>query len=268
MNILSWNVNGIRSIHRKNLFEGIFSEGFGSLAILKGKFIDIIGLQETKASYCDLDSVFFPEKYSVYHNSATEKKGYSGTVIFVLKSIESKQISIPVTYETLRTEGRLVCVEVGDHIIINGYFPNGGGKPERLDYKLRFYDEFIRFCSELLRMYKKKIVFFGDLNIGHHPIDLARPKENEKNVGFLPVERERLDILHKNGFFDLFRFKYPDRVAYTWWDMKTRARERNVGWRIDSFYGTKLVSDETNDVFILDNMYGSDHCPILLSIKD
>ncbi len=268
MNILSWNVNGIRAIHRKDILQNLFLKGFSGEDVLSELPIDIIGLQETKANYVELAKEFFPEGYNTYHNSATERKGYSGTVVFVSKHIKVSTVDIDVTYETLRTEGRLVCLECPDFIIINGYFPNGGGKPERLAYKLRFYDEFTDFLLHLKRKYNKDIVFFGDLNIAHRAIDLARPKENANHVGFLPEEREKLDILQNNGFYDLYREKYPETVAYTWWDMKTRSRERDIGWRIDAFYASKGVLSEDYDITILKDATGSDHCPLLLSIKE
>lgn len=268
MNILSWNVNGIRSINRKELFQSLFAHNFGDLVDLKDKHIDIIGLQETKATYIELDPGFFPEGYTVYHNSATERKGYSGTAVFVSNNISAKPLDISVTYETLRTEGRMVVLELDSYILINCYFPNGGGKPERLEYKLKFYQQFTDLCSHLIKKYKKELIFFGDLNIAHMPIDLARPKENEKHVGFLPIEREKLDFLQNKGFYDLFRVKYPETVAYTWWDMKTRSRERDIGWRIDAFYGTKGVLDKKYNVFILKDNIGSDHCPLVLTLED
>ncbi len=267
MNILSWNVNGIRSIHRKDVLNTLFSKGFGAITHLSDKHIDIIGLQETKATYIELGEDFFPEGYVVYHNSATERKGYSGTVVFASKALFSKQIAIDVTYETLTTEGRLVCIETDKYILINGYFPNGGGKPERLAYKLKFYDQFTELLLSLKKKYKKEIIFFGDLNIAHEAIDLARPKQNEDHVGFLPEERQKLDALISKGFYDLYRQKHPDVVAYTWWDMKTRSRDRDIGWRIDGFYATKAVLDSDYDVFILKDTIGSDHCPILLALE-
>lgn len=268
MNILSWNVNGIRAIHRKEVLNTVFSTGFGSLDCLGDKHIDIIGFQETKATYSELAKEFFPEGYEVYHNSATERKGYSGTAIFVSKYIKAKPVDIDVTYETLRTEGRLVCIETEDCVLVNGYFPNGGGKPERLVYKLKFYDEFTKFVLHLKQKYKKEVVFFGDLNIAHEAIDLARPKQNEGNVGFLPEERQKLDVLIEKGFHDLYRQKYPETVAYTWWDMKTRSREKDIGWRIDAFYGTKGVLDSKYDIYILKDTIGSDHCPVLLCLPE
>lgn len=269
MNILSWNVNGIRAFNRKGLLKPLFLEGILVPSEEKPVKLDIIGFQETKATYLELSGDFFPEGYTIYHNSAKERKGYSGTVLFVSNSINSKLYPINVSYETLLTEGRVLCVELDDFILINCYFPNGGGKDHRLDYKLRFYDEFTGFCKDVTRETGKELIFFGDLNIAHTQIDLARPKENENKIGFLPEEREKLDVLNKDGFLDMFRVKHPEVVQYTWWDMKTRSRERNVGWRIDSFYSSQgLLDKKQYKIKILDTTQGSDHCPVFLSLED
>ncbi len=264
MYILSWNVNGIRALNRKELLKPLFEKGISMLET--SVKIDILGFQETKATYMDLSGDFFPEGYTIYHNSAKEKKGYSGTAIFVANHIKSSLVDVNVTYETLNTEGRMVCVEIDEYVLINCYFPNGGGVEARLAYKLKFYDEFTSFCREIHKKTGKEIIFWGDLNIAHNPIDLARPKENEKNIGFLPEERAKLDVLHETGFVDLFRLKYPETVKYTWWDMKTRSRDRNIGWRIDSFYGSKTISKDKYDIYILDQIQGSDHCPVILKL--
>lgn len=268
MNILSWNVNGIRALDRKGLLKPLFYNGIELSPGKKPVKLDIIGFQETKATYSDLPGDFFPEGYTIYHNSAKERKGYSGTVLFVSNDIKSKVYPLSVSYETLNTEGRMICVELEDFVIINCYFPNGGGEKHRLEYKLRFYDQFTRFCLDVTRETQKEIMFLGDLNIARSPIDLARPKENENKVGFLPEERKKLDILHENGFVDMFRMKHPNTFQYTWWDMKTRSRERNVGWRIDSFYVSEGFLDKnTYKIKILDDIQGSDHCPVFIDLN-
>lgn len=269
MNIISWNVNGIRANHKKDIFSHIFTNpkkvGFPIDSI------DVIALQETKATYYELGPVFSPKGYNTHYKSASERKGYSGVVIFVKDGIEHKVLSDTskelVSFETLKTEGRLICLEFNDFFFINCYFPNGGGKPERLDYKIKFYLEFIAFCKKLEKLHTKHIVFCGDLNIAHNEIDLARPKQNEKTVGFLRKERDLLDILHKEGFIDVFRSKYPETVTYSWWDMKTRSRDRNIGWRIDGFYTSQSFMRNIVNTEILNNIQGSDHCPVLLSTK-
>lgn len=268
MNILSWNVNGIRS----NLKKGILPTLFNSPETLDKsiKSLDIVAIQETKAQFGELGNDFMFDGFNTYHNSANEKKGYSGTVIYIRKSIKAVQIDISkvdnVSFETLSTEGRVVCVELPDFILINCYFPNGGGKPERLVYKLKFYEEFTVLCSKLSKVYKKPVVFCGDMNIAHNEIDLARPKQNENNIGFLPIEREQLGKLFDSGYVDVYRHLNPEKIEYTWWDMKTRSRDRNVGWRIDGFYVDKGFIRNIKRNIILGDVVGSDHCPVLLEL--
>ncbi|MES2623461.1 MAG: exodeoxyribonuclease III [Patescibacteria group bacterium] len=269
MNIISWNVNGVRANHKKDIFLQIFKTP--SLIGFPTNSLDIVALQETKATYHELDSLFSPSGYVTHHNSATERKGYSGVSVYVKEGIKHKVLDQTskefVSFETLKTEGRLLCLEFEDFFLINCYFPNGGGKPERLEYKMKFYADFIGFCNKLKMLHKKHIVFCGDLNIAHNEIDLARPKENEKHVGFLRQERDLLDKLHTEGYQDVFRHMYPDKVEYSWWDMKTRARDRNIGWRIDGFYVDSSFMGNIKGIEILGSILGSDHCPILLDFK-
>ncbi len=269
MNIITWNVNGVRANLKKDVFNKIFENpmdlGFPE------KVLDVVALQETKATYSELTKTFFPEGYSTYFYSATEKKGYSGVSVYVREGIEHKVLSHDgpeyVSFETLMTEGRLICLEFKDFFLINCYFPNGGGKPERLEYKIRFYLDFIRFCKNLQKLHKKHIVFCGDFNIAHNEIDLARPKQNENTVGFLRKERDILDLVHKEGYQDVFRHIYPETVIYSWWDMKSRARDRDIGWRIDGFYVDSSFMRNIEDTQVLNQILGSDHCPVLLKIK-
>lgn len=269
MNILTWNVNGIRA----NLRKGVLPILLNSPEKLdkRLKSLDIIAFQETKATFGELGEDFVSNTFDIYHNSATERKGYSGTAVYVKKGISSKQIDIKtlkgVSSETLLTEGRLLCVEFDGFILINCYFPNGGGKPERLVYKLKFYEQFGKMCRKLSDIYKKPVVFCGDFNIAHREIDLARPKQNENHIGFLPIERKQLDILHDLDYVDIYRKIYPDKVEYSWWDMKSRSRDTNVGWRIDGFYTETSFMRNIVDITILGNVLGSDHCPVLLQIK-
>lgn len=273
MNILSWNVNGIRS----NLKKGILPILLETPEKLDKNLhsLDIIAFQETKATFAELGEAFVSNVFDIYHNSATERKGYSGTAVYVRKSIDSKQIDLTkikpksrnVSFETLNTEGRIVCVELDKFILINCYFPNGGGKPERLVYKLKFYEQFGKFCQELTKIHMKPVVFCGDLNIAHQAIDLARPKQNEDSIGFLPIERKQLDILHDLGYTDVYRKINPDKIEYSWWDMKSRSRDKNVGWRIDGFYVDNSFMGNIKDILILGAVIGSDHCPILLKVK-
>ncbi len=164
----------------------------------------------------------------------------------------------------LDTEGRLVGVKLKNFTIITGYFPNGGAGPHRLKYKLEFYDAFLKFILKL-RKNGENVIFCGDVNTAHNEIDLARPKENVENTGFLPIERAWIDKVVKNNFVDTFRKFYPDKIgAYTYWDQKTRARDRNVGWRLDYFFADSKI--KIKNAGILSDYYGSDHCPIWLEL--
>src|SRR3989338_3507453 len=221
--IISWNVNGLRAVHRK-----------GALQAVVDKNPDILCVQETKSLPDQLpDDLRTLNGYHSYFHFPTEKKGYSGVAIYSKE--EPLKVSRDMGIEQFDQEGRLIMAEYKDFTLINVYFPNGGGAPERLRYKLDFYDYFLEFINKLHKK-QPNIVFCGDINVAHKAIDLARPKENETHVGFLPIERAWIDKLPrpaKGGvnWVDVFRHFYPDRTeAYTYWDMKTFARERNVGW--------------------------------------
>ena len=254
--IISWNVNGLRAVHRKGNIEQVLH--------MKP---DILCIQETKSLPEQLSTELKePEGYYSYFHFPTQKKGYSGVAIYSKE--EPLKVSRDMGIEEFDQEGRLIIAEYKDFTLINCYFPNGGGAPERLRYKLDFYDYFLEFINKL---HKKQlnIIFCGDLNVAHKPIDLARPKENETHVGFLPIERAWIDKLISHNWIDVFRHFYPDRTeAYTYWDMKTFARERNVGWRIDYFFSSPEMLGKIKSIEILDNILGSDHCPIQLVLKD
>jgi exodeoxyribonuclease III len=253
--IISWNVNGLRAIHRKGNFQTILNEN-----------PDILCLQETKSNPDQLtDELKSPPGYHSYFHFPTEKKGYSGVAIY--SKAEPSHIARDIGIEPMDQEGRLILAEYPDFTVINVYFPNGGGAPERLRYKLDFYDYFLEFI-ENLKVTQPNIIFCGDVNVAHTPIDLARPKENETHVGFLPIERAWMDKLIEHGWIDVFRHFYPDKLdAYTYWDMKSFARERNVGWRIDYFFTTPEMLERIKSIEILDQIYGSDHCPIKLTLR-
>ncbi|MEX0933368.1 MAG: exodeoxyribonuclease III [Candidatus Paceibacterota bacterium] len=256
MNIISWNVNGIRALERRGQFKWL---------LLKKP--DIFCLQETKSHPEQLSSALTsPPGYYAYFSSHTFKKGYSGTALYTMKEPDSVLTGIGV--EEFDAEGRIIIALFGSLLVINVYFPNGGGGPERLNYKLRFYDAFLNYCS-VQRAKGFEIILMGDVNTAHEEIDLARPKANEKNTGFLPEERAWVDELVRSGFVDAFRAKYPSKVdSYTYWDQKTFARERNVGWRIDYFFLTPKVASVLIDVVHHTGVSGSDHCPLELVIKD
>ncbi len=255
MNIVCWNVNGIRAVYKKGNFEWFIK-----------KSPDIFCIQETKAHPDQLG----PEIKDIlgYHMSyfahSSVKKGYSGVAIYT--KIKPVMAQIGFGFEEYDQEGRVVMLEMEDFYLLNVYFPNGGGGPVRLDYKLRFYDDFLAYVNKLKK--KKPVIFCGDINTAHEEIDLARPKENEKNTGFLPEERAWIDEVISSGFVDVYRTLYPNKKdVYTYWDMKTAARERNVGWRIDYFFASQNIMNKVKDVVVHKDVLGSDHCPIELIIK-
>jgi exodeoxyribonuclease III len=253
--IVTWNVNGLRAIHKKGNWQWLIDEN-----------PDIFCLQETKSMPDQLpDEVLNARGYKSYFHFPTVKKGYSGVAIY------SKEEPIKVVrdlgIEEYDQEGRLIMAEYKDFILINIYFPNGGGAPERLHYKLDFYDYFLEYIDKL-HVKHKNIIFCGDVNVAHRAVDLARPKENVNHIGFLPIERAWMDKLISHGWVDVFRHFYPNKIdAYTYWDMKSFARERNVGWRIDYFFASPEALKMIDSIEILDSVMGSDHCPLKLVLK-
>jgi exodeoxyribonuclease III len=255
MKIISWNVNGLRALHRKGQWDWLIKQK-----------LDIIALQETKCTPEQLpEEVKNPKGYHAFFSHPTNgKKGYSGVAIYS-KNKPDKVIE-GMGVPEFDNEGRLLGVFFKKLLLLNIYFPNGGGGPVRLDYKLHYYDHFLEFIEN----YKKQgysIVFMGDINTAHEAIDLARPKENEQNTGFLPEERAWMDEVIASGYADVFREMNLDKAGkYTYWDMKTGARERNVGWRIDYFFTTRNLLNKVQKVEHLDQVLGSDHCPLLLEL--
>lgn len=253
--LISWNVNGLRAAGRKGFLDWMN----------RGRF-PIVCVQETKVSHPDQleDTLRHPDGYVSYFHSASEKKGYSGVGVYTkMKPFEVKTF---FGDNLLSREGRVIEMEFADFVLLNVYFPNGGSGEVRLEYKMQFYDEFLHYLKHLSKQ-EKKIVLCGDVNTAHQPIDLARPKENEKTSGFLPMEREWMDALEAAGFVDTYRLHNGEKVEYSWWDMKTRARERNVGWRIDYFYVSANLVPNVEDAFILTEVAGSDHAPVGLTLS-
>lgn len=247
--LISWNVNGVRAAVRKGLLEWIDQVKPDALCI-----------QETKAQTHQLaEEILHPNGYFGIWNSA-EKKGYSGTATFLK---EKPQAAITHFGEDLLDEeGRIVLTEHPDFWLFNVYFPNGGRGDDRLKYKLKFYDRFLKLM-ETYRKRGKPVMVCGDVNTAHRPIDLARPKENEKNSGFMPIERKWLDALERAGYVDTFRAAHPEKgEEYSWWDMKSRSRDRNVGWRIDYFWAHADLMPLVKDAFIWQEVMGSDHAPV------
>ena len=252
--ILSWNVNGLRAVHKKGALDAIFEVD-----------ADIICLQETKAHPEQLpEEVRSPVGYHAYFDHSKLRKGYSGVAIF--SKIKPDKVEYGVGIPKFDDEGRTLVAYYKDFVLLNIYFPNGGGSPERLAYKMEYYDEFLKFIDKLKKQ-GKNVIFCGDVNTAHNEIDLSRPKENSKYTGFLPMERKWIDKLISHGYVDTFRNFYPERIQYSWWDMKTFARDRNIGWRIDYFFVSKSLLSKVNKAEILDNIMGSDLCPVLLELK-
>jgi len=249
--LVSWNVNGIRAAEKK-----------GFLNWLSAERPDIVGLQETKAHVEQLSQdLLHPEGYESYWSSA-ERKGYSGTAVYT--SISPVLCTTSFPHRLLNGEGRIVALEFEKFFLFNVYFPNGGSGEERLKFKLEFYREFLKLMEEFRK--KKPIVLCGDVNTAHTEDDLARPKENRLTSGFMDIEREWIQKFIDAGYVDTFRLFNQGNGHYTWWDVKTRSREKNVGWRIDYF----LVSDElkkhVSEARIHPHILGSDHCPISLKL--
>jgi exodeoxyribonuclease-3 len=250
--ILSWNVNGLRAVHKK-----------GFLDWLKKEKPDILCLQETKAQEEQLsDELINVEGYHSYFSSAV-RKGYSGVAIYT--KVEPKSIKKGFGIEKFDSEGRILIAEYPEFILFNIYYPNGKAREERLRYKMEFYDAFLKYVDKLKKK-GKNIIICGDVNTAHKEIDLARPKENEKVSGFLPEEREWIDKFLSHGYVDTFRMFNQEPDNYTWWDQLTRARDRNVGWRIDYFYINENLKKKIKDAFIMPDVMGSDHCPIGIEI--
>jgi exodeoxyribonuclease III len=249
MRIISWNVNGIRAVHRK-----------GFLEWLSDYRPDILCLQETKAWPKQLPRELLEVEGYDCHFSTPARKGYSGVGTYTRIKPLSHGFGFGV--ERFDAEGRVHWMEFKNFKLYNIYFPNGGQGPERLNYKMDFYDAFLKHIVGE-RKSGKSVIFCGDVNTAHMEIDLARPKENEQNTGFLPMEREWIDRVIGSGFTDTFRMHHPDEEGrYSWWDYKTRARERNVGWRLDYFFASEDLKGKINDAFILPDVKGSDHCPV------
>lgn len=256
MKIISWNTNGLRATIRQGNFLPLFTKHKA----------DIICIQETK---CHPDQLGEKDKningYQSFFSSSEIKKGYSGVAIYT--KTKPLKVSYGLGIKKFDQEGRFLALHYDKFILINCYFPNGGGGPERLQYKLDFYNAFLVFINKLKKE-NKNIIFCGDVNTAHQEIDLARPKENQENTGFLPIERAWIDKVVKNNWVDVFRNFYPNKKdVYTYWDQKTRARDRNVGWRIDYFFAHQPFVEKIKSFKTLTDYFGSDHCPIMIEMK-
>lgn len=250
MKLISWNVNGLRACCEKG-----FRESFAALDA------DVFCLQETKMQAGQLDLSF--EGYESYWNYA-EKKGYSGTAVF------TRQHPLSVAYglgiEEHDREGRVITLEFDAFFLVTVYTPNSQDGLRRLNYRMRWEDDFRKYL--LLLDAKKPVLVCGDLNVAHREIDLKNPKTNRRNAGFTDEERERFSVLLDAGFVDTFRHFYPDATdRYSWWSYRFRAREKNAGWRIDYFLASERLRDALTGAAIHNEIYGSDHCPVELTVQ-
>lgn len=250
MKLISWNVNGLRACVNK-----------GFMDTFKDLDADIFCLQETKLQEGQIELDL--EGYYDFWNYA-EKKGYSGTAVFTKHKPLS--VSYGIGIEEHDKEGRVITLELDKFYLVNVYTPNSKRELERLDYRMNWEND---FRSYLLKLNEHKpVVMCGDLNVAHKEIDLKNPKTNRKNAGFTDEERNKMTELIEAGFIDTFRYFYPDKEeAYSWWSNFAKARERNIGWRIDYFITSKSFEDQLKDAFICPEYMGSDHCPVGLVTK-
>ncbi len=246
--IISWNVNGIRAVANKE-----------ALRWIDERQPDILCLQEIKATYDQIPMDMFAFKYSSLAVNSAEKKGYSGTATYSTldPAYTDNRHDIDLAHE-----GRIIEQDYGDFVLFNVYFPNGQKDDIRLALKMQFYEDFLEYCDRL-RDEGKSIIICGDVNTAHREIDLKNPKANSKTSGFLPIEREWIDRLIQSGYIDTFRYVHGDKEEeYSWWSYRSGARAKNVGWRIDYFFISDDLAEVLEDAFILQEIEGSDHCPV------
>ncbi len=247
MKLISWNTNGLRAAINKGFVEFFNQEK-----------ADAFCIQETKMQPEQLE-IDFPGYY-LYMNSA-DKKGYSGTAIITKKKPLNVTYGIHGEYND---EGRIITAEFEDFYLMTSYTPNSQEELRRLPYRMTFEDKLREYLIELDRI--KPVILCGDLNVAHQEIDLKNPKSNHFNPGFSDEERQKFSLLLKSGFVDSFRFLYPETIRYSWWSYRFHAREKGIGWRIDYFVVSEKIKDKIVDALILDEVEGSDHCPVVLNI--
>ncbi len=249
MKLISWNVNGIRACCGKG-FADIFAQ----------QDADFFCLQETKMQEGQLDLQF--DGYQSFWNYA-EKKGYSGTAVFTRH--QPLSVSYGIGVDEHDHEGRVVTLEMPDFYLVTVYTPNSQDGLKRLDYRMTWEDDFRHFLLQLDA--KKPVIVCGDMNVAHQEIDLKNPKTNHHNAGFTDEERDKFSVLLDSGFTDSFRLLHPDEVKYSWWSYRMRAREKNIGWRIDYFLTSDRLKSQISSADILTDIYGSDHCPVVLEMR-
>jgi len=250
MKCISWNVNGLRAAWKKG-FADFFKETDA----------DFFALQETKMQENQLEDAMRFEGYHLYMNSA-ERKGYSGTLVYAKE--EPLSVSYEIEGDTTR-EGRVITLEYPDFYFVTAYVPNSKEGLLRLEYRMEW--------EEMLKAHLKKldevkpVIYCGDLNVAHEEIDIKNPSANRRNAGFTDEEREKMTQLLDAGFTDTFRYRYPEKVQYSWWSYRFKARERNAGWRIDYFLVSDRIKDKVSEALIHDRVTGSDHCPVEVDIR-
>lgn len=250
MKLISWNVNGLRACCDKG-----FRESFQTLDA------DFFCLQETKMQEGQLDLSF--EGYTSYWNYA-EKKGYSGTAIFT--RLKPLNVTYGLGIDVHDHEGRVITLEMDNFYLVTVYTPNSQDGLKRLDYRMTWEDDFRNYLLELDK--KKPVLVCGDLNVAHKEIDLKNPKTNRMNAGFTDQEREKFQILLDAGFIDTFRYFYPEQTGiYSWWSYRFKAREKNAGWRIDYFLASRRLADKLESAKIHTEIFGSDHCPVEVTLN-
>ena len=255
LKMFSWNVNGIRAVQKKGFLDWLYQTN-----------PDVLCIQETKAHPDQLDDeLIAPANYISYWASA-ERKGYSGVALYSRSEPVSVQIGLGI--EEFDREGRTIIADYGEFVLLAAYFPNGSRDHSRVPFKMAYKQAFLEICNRY-RNDGRSVIFCGDVNTAHREIDLARPAENSNSTGFLPVERAWIDQVVEEGYIDTFRTMHPEeREIYSWWAYWGKARERNVGWRIDYFFTSPDLLDRIAAAEIHTEVLGSDHCPVSLTLHD
>ncbi|MBN1149405.1 MAG: exodeoxyribonuclease III [Anaerolineales bacterium] len=257
MRIVTWNVNGIRA-----------ALGKGALEWMRDHGGDVLCLQEVRAAQEQVEKTDLERLTQAYPHvtwNAAQRGGYSGVATLARRSPQETRLGMGVA--EFDVEGRLICTRHPGFLLFNIYFPNGGRDHERVPFKLDFYARLLALCDEL-HAQGEQIVLCGDFNTSHQEIDLRNPRENENTTGFLPEERAWIDRYLAHGFVDAYRRLYPERVQYTWWTYRFSARTRNIGWRLDYFLVSEGLMQQVQDVVVHEEIMGSDHCPVSLSIAE
>ena len=253
MKLISFNVNGIRAILKKNFVDDFFALN-----------ADIFSINESKFSETEhLNFPFEPEGYYTYWTNSKVRKGYSGVAVFT--KLKPLSVHYGLHENKYDDEGRVITLEFENFYYVACYVPNAGDGLKRLDFRMEFENDLVNYLKELDK--NKPVIYAGDLNVAHKEIDLKNPKANEHNPGYTIEERTAFSNLLDNGFVDSYRYLYPDTIKYSWWSYRFNARANNAGWRIDYFIVSERIKELINDAKIHNDIYGSDHCPVELDIN-